>query len=240
MKPSSLISALSSLIFSVRCLSCQKPSPDDLNKFAICSECRRFLQTDVKISFRGSLKIFAGSNYTPNMAKVILAAKEENQIQARNFLAERLTKSLERAITEISQNRNLQVSNVVIIPIPSRRAADRTRGFAHIELLITRLIFMNKSVNFQVLDCLSHAKKISDQSSLNFNERALNMKGAFAVNPILYFEIYPTINSNTVVFLLDDLVTTGATVQAANLALMALGARVDGVLASCATSGFTH
>jgi len=31
-----------------------------------------------------------------------------------------------------------------------------------------------------------------------------------------------------------------ATVQAANLALSTLGGRVDGVLASCATDGFTH
>ena len=68
----------------------------------------------------------------------------------------------------------------------------------------------------------------------------MNMKGAFAVDPIKYFEIYPTKNSNSAVFLLDDLVTTGATVQAANSALFALGGRVDGVLASCATEGFTH
>ena len=45
---------------------------------------------------------------------------------------------------------------------------------------------------------------------------------------------------NFLVFLVDDLVTTGATVQAANLALSTLGGSVDGVLASCATPGFTH
>jgi predicted amidophosphoribosyltransferase len=66
------------------------------------------------------------------------------------------------------------------------------------------------------------------------------MKGAFLVDQIKYLEIYPTKNSNSVVFLVDDLVTTGATVQAANLALLTLGGRVDGVLASCATPGFTH
>jgi predicted amidophosphoribosyltransferase len=66
------------------------------------------------------------------------------------------------------------------------------------------------------------------------------MKGAFVVDRIKYLEIYPTKNSNSVVFLIDDLVTTGATVQAANSALLTLGGSVDGVLASCATEGFTH
>ena len=118
--------------------------------------------------------------------------------------------------------------------------ADRKRGFAHVELLVTQLMNLNKTLNIQVLNCLSHSKKVSDQTSLNFHERAVNMKGAFVVDRIKYLEIYPTKNSNSVVFLIDDLVTTGATVQAANSALLTLGGSVDGVLASCATEGFTH
>jgi predicted amidophosphoribosyltransferase len=198
------------------------------------------VQSRVSVTHRGRLRIFAGSSYTSNLSRVILAAKEENQIQARIFLAKQLTNSLQRALEEVSKHRAQSVKSVVVIPIPSRRLADRKRGFAHVELLIAQLIDRNKSLNFQVLNCLIHSRKISDQTSLNFNERALNMKGAFLVDQIKYLEIYPTENSNSVVFLVDDLVTTGATVQAANSALSTLGARVDGVLASCATPGFTH
>ncbi|MDA0260112.1 MAG: hypothetical protein O2903_04775 [Actinobacteria bacterium] len=192
------------------------------------------------MSYRGALQIFAGSKYTPTLSKIILAAKEDNQVQARAFLAERLNQSLERALAEISVRRELAISKIVIIPIPSRRLADRKRGFAHIELLVTQLMNLNKTLNIQVLNCLSHSKKVSDQTSLNFHERAVNMKGAFVVDRIKYLEIYPTKNSNSVVFLIDDLVTTGATVHSANLALLTLGGSVDGVLASCATEGFTH
>ena len=192
------------------------------------------------MSYRGALQIFAGSKYTPTLSQIILAAKEDNQVQARAFLAERLNQSLERALAEISVRRELAISKIVIIPIPSRRLADRKRGFAHIELLVTQFMNLNKTLNIQVLNCLSHSKKVSDQTSLNFHERALNMKGAFVVDRIKYLEIYPTKNSNSVVFLIDDLVTTGATVQAANSALLTLGGSVDGVLASCATEGFTH
>lgn len=192
------------------------------------------------MSYRGALQIFAGSKYSPSLSRIILAAKEDNQLQARAFLAERLNQSLKRALKEISLRRELAIREIVIIPIPSRRLADRKRGFAHVELLVTQLMNLNKTLNIQVLNCLSHSKKVSDQTSLNFHERALNMKGAFVVDRIKYLEIYPTKNSNSVVFLIDDLVTTGATVQAANSALLTLGGSVDGILASCATEGFTH
>jgi len=239
-KIASLILAFSSLIYPAKCPSCLEARIEDFTNFGICSQCRRFLYTKVSITYRGPLKIFAGSRYSPNLARVILAAKESNQMAARFYLAERLTQSLTMALEEISLSRNLEIKNVVIIPIPSRRSANRKRGFAHVELLVGQLIKMNLTLDFKILDCLRHTKKISDQSSLNFNERAMNMKGAFAIDQIKYFEIYPTQNSNSVVFIVDDLVTTGATVQAANLALSTLGARVDGVLASCATDGFTH
>ena len=166
--------------------------------------------------------------------------KEDNQVQARAFLAERLSQSLIKALESTSWDKNLSANNIVIIPIPSRRSADRKRGFEHIELLVKHFISMNETVSFQVLDCLRHSRKISDQSSLNFHERAMNMKGAFVVDQVMHFEFYPIKNSNSAVFLVDDLVTSGATVQAADLALSTLGARVDGVLASCATAGFTH
>ena len=232
--------AFSSLIYPIKCPACQISVIQDFTKPGICSQCRKFLQAEVSVTFRGPLKVFAGSRYSPNLARIILAAKEGNQIQARLFLAEHLTKSLLIALKDISEQSNWEIESIVIIPIPSRKSADRKRGFAHVELLVDQLVKMNPNLKIELLNCLRHTKKISDQSSLNFSERAMNMKGAFAVDLIKYLEIYPIKNSKSVVFIVDDLVTSGATVQAANLALSTLGGRVDGVLASCATDGFTH
>lgn len=234
------VAVFSSLLFPVRCPSCLRSSTEDLARFGECLGCRGNIQLEASVSYRGALQIFAGSKYSPSLSRIILAAKEDNQFQARAFLAERLNQSLKRALKEISLRRELAIREIVIIPIPSRRLADRKRGFAHVELLVTQLMNLNKTLNIRVLNCLSHSKKVSDQTSLNFHERAVNMKGAFVVDRIKYLEIYPTKNSNSVVFLIDDLVTTGATVQAANLALLTLGGGVDGVLVSCATEGFTH
>ena len=234
------IAACSSLIFSIKCPYCLKPSNQDFSEVGICLECKSSVQSGVSITHRGRLRIFAGSSYTSNLSRIILAAKEENQIQARVFLAKQLTHSLQRALEEVSTYRGQSVKNVVIIPIPSRKLADRRRGFAHIELLVGELLALNENLNIQVLNCLSHSRKISDQTSLNFSERAMNMRGAFLVDQVKYLDFYPIKNSDSAVFLLDDLVTSGATVQAADLALSTLGGRLDGVLASCATAGFTH
>ena len=132
----SFTSAFSSLIFSNKCPSCLKVKKENFAESGICFQCKKFIQTKVSITYRGPLQIFAGSRYTPDISRIILAAKEDNQIQARTFLAERLSQSLRRALESTSRNRNLSARNVVIIPIPSRRSADRKRGFAHIELLV--------------------------------------------------------------------------------------------------------
>ena len=70
-------------------------------------------QPGVSVSHRGPLKIFAGSKYTPNLSRIILAAKEDNQIQARVFLAERVNQSLKKALQEISLSRGQTIQKIV-------------------------------------------------------------------------------------------------------------------------------
>lgn len=174
------------------------------------------------------------------MAHIVLAAKEDNQIAARKILALNLTLSLEHVSKQMVKNKKQNPSRIILIPIPSRKASDRKRGFSHIQLLISEFQIRNMDMSLEILDCLSHTRRIRDQSTLNLNEREMNMRGAFFIKKSFYPQIRSAITSNTAMFLVDDLVTTGATVQAANSALLRLGARVDGVLASCATDGFTH
>jgi predicted amidophosphoribosyltransferase len=168
------------------------------------------------------------------MSRLILAAKENNQLYARKFLATCLLRSLTVAIKGFSKNPKSQNCEIILIPIPSRREADRARGFAHVELLLKLLMRDSHIANLKALNCLQHAKKIVDQSiNPRFNNEIARIKRIQnGINPDQLFK--------TLVFLVDDLVTTGTTVQAANKALNSLGLRVDGTLASCATDGFTH
>jgi len=227
-----------SLIFPARCISCLSELPSSASN--ICLPCKRIVGTETLITNRGPLKIYAGSKYSQATSRIILGAKEGNQTLARNVLVECLERALAKATREISIDLSLLSPNIVIIPIPSRKAADRARGYAHIDLLVAQFVKENPQINFRILDCLFHAKKIVDQSTLNIGERELNMWGAFAIEKRYENEIFLTLNPNTLIFIVDDLVTTGSTVQAANRALNHLGIRVNGVLASCATDGFSQ
>ena len=238
--PFSTITSVASLLFPSKCISCSRPIGNEEEEGKICIPCREFLRARLVTSNRGSLKLFAGSKYSMQMAHIVLAAKENNQIAARKILATNLTLSLQHVSMQMAKNEKLNSRRILLIPIPSRKASDRKRGFSHIQLLISEFQLSNLDSNLEILNCLSHTRRIQDQSTLNLIEREVNMRGAFFIKKTFYPQIRSAITSNTAMFLVDDLVTTGATVQAANSALLRLGARVDGVLASCATDGFTH
>lgn len=240
MNPLSTITCIASLLFPSKCISCFRPIKNEDEEEKICIPCRQFLRARLVTSTRGSLKLFAGSKYSIQMSHIVLAAKEDNQIAARKVLATNLTLSLQHVLMQMAKSQKRDLSRIILIPIPSRNASDRKRGFSHIQLLVTEFQIRNIDSSLEILNCLSHTRRIQDQSTLNLNERELNMRGAFFIKKSFYPIIRSAITSNTSMFLVDDLVTTGATVQAANSALLRLGARVDGVLASCATDGFTH
>ena len=240
MNPLSTITSIASLLFPSKCISCSKLNKNEGEVDKICSQCREFLCARLVTSTRGSLTIFAGGKYSKQMAQIILAAKEDNQIAARKILATNLTLSLQHVSIQMAKNGKQNPRKIILVPIPSRKASDRKRGFSHIQLLVNELQIRNMDSSPEILDCLDHTRRIQDQSTLNLNEREMNMRGAFFIKKSFYPQIRSAITSNTAMFLVDDLVTTGATVQAANSALLRLGARVDGVLASCATDGFTH
>lgn len=234
----SFLNGISSLIFPAQCISCLRELSNSSGN--ICQNCKKIVGIKTLIINRGTLKIFAGSKYSLAMSRIILGAKEGNQKLARNILVECLERALESATREISIDLNYSKLKLAIIPIPSRRAANRVRGFAHIDRLVTQFARDNPQIHFEILNCLVHAKKIVDQSTLNISEREVNMRGAFSIEKRFGNAIFPALNPNTLIFIVDDLVTTGSTVQAANRALNHLGIRVDGVLASCATDGFSQ
>ena len=238
------LSAISSLIYPDNCFVCYSRDLGGLQINGICRNCAKGLEAQVFESHRGSLKIYSGSKYSPTLSHIILAAKESNRLLPRKFLAKSLARSLIVALADISIENNLRQKRIVIIPIPSRKAADRARGFAHIELLLRELKLElqreSSNISFEILNCLLHQKTITDQSSLNFHEREMNMRGAFKIKNSDTHRIRALSNTNPAIFLVDDLVTSGSTVQAANRALNHLGIRVDGVLTSCVTTGSTH
>ena len=102
-----------------------------------------------------------------------------------------------------------------IIPVPLHRSRRRKRGFNQAEILAREL---GAATGIPVrTDVLFRVKKTSPQKSLGKKERQANLKGAFAVSGAWK----PGKN----VVLIDDIYTTGATLDRAAKMLRKAGAR---------------
>lgn len=114
-------------------------------------------------------------------------------------------------------------SRVTVVPVPSRPRQARRRGRDHVAALAEAAAnaLGRAGVAVTVLDVLRHARRVQDQTGLAADERLANLAGAFAV---------PRAAERAVVgrrlLVVDDVVTTGATLAEAGRALRAAGADV--------------
>jgi len=79
--------------------------------------------------------------------------------------------------------------------------------------------------SMSVSDCLHIVRPVKDQSGLHAGERVKNMEGALAIKP----GRIPLAD----LILVDDVVTTGATLREAARALTAAGCHVIGSVTAC-------
>jgi predicted amidophosphoribosyltransferase len=215
--------SLSNLLFPQTCIGCEKLGSN------LCRDCAIQIHTPALLTTRINLLVFAGTRFSPLASQLILAAKEDNNRAAREILANSATRALGYAMRKLLINS--EGSNLVLVPIPSRNSINRSRGFLHTMALAKLIVASSQMPTIQILNCLEHSRKVTDQSTLNNQERLRNMAGAIIVKD----HVRIPIPDRTKVFLLDDLVTTGSTANAAKTALEARGIGVLGVIASCAS-----
>lgn len=107
----------------------------------------------------------------------------------------------------------------VIVPVPTATGRARRRGYDQAKLLARSLALQTR---LDYLDCLARQGQ-SHQHGLTRRQRLEALTGAFRVKSGLV--------RNAQIILVDDVVTTGATLEAAGAALLKSGAgRVDAVV----------
>ena len=107
-----------------------------------------------------------------------------------------------------------------LVPIPSRKSVARKRGRQFISALSKSI---GESENLPTEEILTHARKVRDQSNLDAKDRAANLDKALISLRFL---------SGKAV-LIDDLVTTGATLHEAARALRSKGITVAAAVTAC-------
>jgi ComF family protein len=99
-----------------------------------------------------------------------------------------------------------------VVPVPLHRARERTRGFNQARALAMHL-------GLPAIDALTRTRKTPAQADLPAAKRYVNVKGAFAVS------VPPLSLQGLVVVLVDDVSTTGATLNACAAPLVDAGVR---------------
>ncbi|MFC4947205.1 ComF family protein [Pseudonocardia sp. GCM10023141] len=117
-----------------------------------------------------------------------------------------------------------------LVPAPSRPSAARERGGDHVARLCRAMAAERPHV--RVTRALRLARRARDSMGLDAAQRAANLAGSLRVDPAC---LPPP---GAVVVLVDDVVTTGATVRACTRTLAAAGVPVEAAVVLCdATSG---
>ena len=203
------IQALQELIFPVRCLGCRTLG------LSICSVCRRNWHPHIFTRYSKSspsFPIYSSIQYSPIAGKVLLAAKENSLEQADELILDALKKSLLHCVKEHGMG--------ILIPIPSRHSAARLRGRQFINELAREI---GNGARVPTYEILTHTRAVKDQSKLDAKERLENLDGA--LTSLRY--------RSGKAIIVDDLVTTGATLYEGARALRENGVEVIAAVTAC-------
>jgi predicted amidophosphoribosyltransferase len=211
--------SLAEILFPSRCIGCSKLG------ISICSDCRRDWHLHIynrEIEVLGSIyPVLSAVQYSPIASRVLLSAKESQIAAADLLIAKALRHSLKFFINRYGKG--------TLISVPSRKSAVRKRGRDFLNTLTTDI---GLDLEVSTASPLSHHRKVRDQSQLNIAQRSQNISGAFAVSPQFATLTSPgNIAPNLIV--IDDLITTGATLTEAIRALRTAGFTVLGAVTSC-------
>jgi len=201
---------LNELIFPSRCISC------GVIGISLCSQCRRGWNlhryfTTIRDESESELRVVSSVAYSPIAQKILLAAKESHIKRADQLLADAIEHSIKFVLREEFVE--------YLIPIPSRASATRTRGRQFVEAITER---PSHNLSIPIAPIITHGRKVRDQSGLSHDQRRNNLQGAFVVTHKL--------GVRGKALLIDDLVTTGATLNEAARALRYAGIEVIGAV----------
>ena len=201
-----LISTFQDLLFPPNCLGC------GVHGATLCPQCKNFFTLRDYQSHVGSISVFSAVNYNPVTRQILLAAKEDGVRSADDLIVDALHHSILRAMRQSG-------NQPILVPIPSATRAVRKRGRDFVQEISKGL---SRLVGLPVHNLLRHNRRVNDQSLLDASARIENLDGAItlAKHSVRLHEV----------LLIDDLVTTGATLNEAVRTLEMGGFRVAGAV----------
>lgn len=208
-RPDELIRAacdgLLSIVLAPVCAACRRPL-ESPTRGAVCASCWSAI---VPIAPLGcgcfpphiSLATAIGP-YEDTLKEIVHALKYD----PRPTIARRLGLQMREAGGPVLTGAD------VVVPVPLHRSRERTRGFNQARALATHL-------GLPLMDALARSRRTAVQADLPAAGRHANVQGAFVL------KVPSSALDGAIVVLVDDVSTTGATLNACAAPLLAAGAR---------------
>lgn len=167
---------------------------------SVCRACLRTVDDVHDVAVSGLANVWAAGRYSGLLRAMIIMAKERNDRSLLTALGGLLRMALDRCSP-----------GVVAVPVPASRGALRARGCNIVRDLA-------RAGGIDTVDLLRVAGRPRDQVGLGRADRLANVRGAFAA----------TATGSGPVVVVDDVVTSGATLTEAQRALSGAGFQVVG------------
>jgi predicted amidophosphoribosyltransferase len=213
----SVVSALADLVLPRTCAGCGTPGA------VLCRPCAALLARPRLATPRrfpeGFPPTVAAASYRGPVRPAVIAFKERGRAE----LARPLGTALALAVAAVASGVPGAAGPLLLVPVPSSRAALRSRGRDHVRELTRRAVAELRAAGVPAVEArlLRRRGRVQDSAGLSTVARRANLAGSFALDD----RVRP--GCPGLLILVDDVVTSGATLTEA-AAVLARSTSPDG------------